>query len=82
MTKGKRLIATAVALLDSGGENAVTLRAVGHDSDVSHNAPYKHFKSRDALRRCVRTHRLLAVMETAAATGKRQMSLYGKKLLC
>ncbi len=49
MTTDKRLIAAALALLDSGGENAVTLRAVGHASDVSHNAPYKHFKSRDAL---------------------------------
>ena len=37
----------AVALLDFGGENAVTLRAVGHDSDASYNAPYNHFKSRD-----------------------------------
>ena len=27
----------------------MTLRAVGHASGVSHNAPYKHFKNRDAL---------------------------------
>lgn len=55
MTTDKRLIAAALALLDSGGENAVTLRAVGHASEVSHNAPYKHFKSRDALLAAVAT---------------------------
>ena len=45
----KRLVAAAAALLDSGGEDAVTLRAVGHAVGVSHNAPYKHFANRDAL---------------------------------
>ncbi len=33
----------------SGGTAAVTLRAVGRASGVSHNAPYKHFANRDAL---------------------------------
>ena len=42
-------MSAAAALLDSGGESAVTLRAVGHAVGVSHNAPYKHFKDRDAL---------------------------------
>lgn len=45
----KKLIAAAAALLDSGGEDAVTLRAVGHAVGVSHNAPYRHFANRDAL---------------------------------
>ncbi len=49
MTTGRRLILAATALLDSGGEDAVTLRAVGHAAGISHNAPYKHFRSRDAL---------------------------------
>lgn len=49
MTTEKRLVAAAAALLDSGGEGAVTLRAVGQAAGVSHNAPYKHFKNRDAL---------------------------------
>jgi AcrR family transcriptional regulator len=49
MTTAKRLIAAASALLDAGGEEAVTLRAVGHAVGVSHNAPYKHFKDRSAL---------------------------------
>ncbi len=45
----KKLIAAAAALLDAGGESAVTLRAVGNAVGVSHNAPYKHFKDRSAL---------------------------------
>ena len=49
------MIIAATALLDSGGEGAVTLRAVGHASGISHNAPYKHFKSRDALLAVVAT---------------------------
>ena len=49
MTTDRRLILAATALLDSGGEDAVTLRAVGHAAGISHNAPYKHFRSRDAL---------------------------------
>ena len=55
VTTGKRLVLAATALLDSGGEEAVTLRAVANASDVSHNAPYKHFKSRDALLAAVAT---------------------------
>ncbi len=46
---GKKLIMAATALLDAGGESAVTLRAVGNAVGVSHNAPYKHFQDRSAL---------------------------------
>ena len=46
VTKDRRLIIAATALLDSGGEGAVTLRTIGHASGISHNAPYRHFKSR------------------------------------
>jgi AcrR family transcriptional regulator len=55
MSTDRKLVAAASALLDSGGEDAVTLRAVGHASGVSHNAPYKHFKNRDALLAAVAT---------------------------
>ena len=55
MTTDRKLILAATALLDSGGEDAVTLRAVGHASGISHNAPYKHFKNRDALMAAVAT---------------------------
>jgi len=46
MTTDRRLIVAATALLDSGGESAVTLRTVGHASGIPHNAPCKHFESR------------------------------------
>lgn len=49
MTTDQKLIAAAGALLDAAGEAAVTIRAVAQAVGVSHNAPYKHFKSRDAL---------------------------------
>ena len=45
----ERLVSAAAQLLDTGGETAVTLRSVAAAVGVSHNAPYKHFASRDAL---------------------------------
>jgi len=63
VTTDKRLIIAARALLDSGGEDAVTLRAVGHASGISHNAPYKHFKSRDALLAAVATDDFVMLTE-------------------
>ena len=41
----------------------MTLRAVGHASGISHNAPYKHFKSRDALLAAVATADFMMVTE-------------------
>ena len=55
MTTDKRLVAAAAALLDAGGEPAVTLRAVATATGLSHNAPYKHFASRNALLAAVAT---------------------------
>ncbi|WP_336215824.1 TetR/AcrR family transcriptional regulator [Nonomuraea sp. LPB2021202275-12-8] len=49
MNTAERLVSAAAELLDAGGEAAVTLRAVAAAVGVSHNAPYKHFTSRDAL---------------------------------
>lgn len=48
-TTKERLITAASKLLDSGGQNAVTLRAVAELVGVSHNAPYRHFRDRSAL---------------------------------
>jgi AcrR family transcriptional regulator len=73
LTTDKKLILAATALLDSGGEEAVTLRAVGHASGISHNAPYKHFKSRDALLAAVATADF--VMLTKAFQAVRQSSI-------
>lgn len=43
------LLDAAQQLLDDGGQTAVTLREVGRRAGVSHNAPYKHFASKEAL---------------------------------
>jgi AcrR family transcriptional regulator len=45
----ERLISAAAALFDKGGSSAVTLRAVAQVVGLSHNAPYKHFKDRNAM---------------------------------
>ena len=55
MKTDERIIESAAALLDSGGSAAVTLRAVGRASGISHNAPYKHFANRAALLSAVAT---------------------------
>ena len=72
MGTDKKLVAAAAALLDSGGESAVTLRAVGHAVGVSHNAPYKHFKDRSALLAAVAIEDL--TMLTTAFAGIRESS--------
>ena len=72
MGTDKKLVSAAAALLDSGGESAVTLRAVGHAVGVSHNAPYKHFKDRSALLAAVAIEDF--TMLTEAFTGIRQSS--------
>ena len=46
---GERLVRAAASLLDEGGQGSVTLRAVAELVGVSHNAPYRHFKDRNAL---------------------------------
>ena len=43
------LIDAAADLLDKGGPAEVTLREVGRLAGVSHNAPYKHFDSKEEL---------------------------------
>jgi AcrR family transcriptional regulator len=43
------LVEAAASLMDAGGLEAVTLRAVGHSVGLSHNAPYKHFEDKQAL---------------------------------
>ncbi|WP_419806331.1 TetR/AcrR family transcriptional regulator [Terriglobus sp.] len=78
LTTDKRLIGAATALLDSGGEEAVTLRAVAHASGISHNAPYKHFKSRDALLAAVATADFVALTHTFKAVRQRRAKATGK----
>ncbi|MGI4831791.1 MAG: TetR/AcrR family transcriptional regulator [Janthinobacterium lividum] len=74
MTTDKKLISAATILLDSGGEDAVTLRAVGHASGVSHNAPYKHFKNRDALLAAVATTDFNSLTDAFKAVRQRRVA--------
>ncbi len=43
------LITSAMALLDAGGPDAVTVRAVAREAGVAHSAPINHFRDRAAL---------------------------------
>ncbi|QUQ66514.1 TetR/AcrR family transcriptional regulator [Kutzneria sp. CA-103260] len=60
MAAGTReaLLDAAARLLDAGGVEAVTLREVGRQAGVSHNAPYKHFPSKEALLAALATREL------------------------
>ena len=62
MAPGTReaLVDAATLLLDEGGVDAVTLREVGRRAGVSHNAPYKHFPSKEALLAAIAARELAA----------------------
>lgn len=45
----RALLDAAAALLDSGGLDAVTLRAVGARAGVTRGAPYRHFADKESL---------------------------------
>lgn len=60
-----QLLAAAAQLLDKGGPDAVKLREVGSASGVSHNAPYKHFASKEDLLAALAARELSAVCNSA-----------------
>jgi AcrR family transcriptional regulator len=62
------LLDAAEELLDAGGIEAVTLREVGRRAGVSHNAPYKHFPSKEALLAAVAARELLRKRDQLATT--------------
>ncbi|MEU6129875.1 TetR/AcrR family transcriptional regulator [Saccharopolyspora sp. NPDC047091] len=64
MNTAQRLVAAAAELLDEGGQSTVTLRAVAAATGVSHNAPYKHFTSRDDLLAAVAAADFTAITES------------------
>lgn len=74
MKTSDRIIESAVALLDSGGISAVTLRAVGQASGLSHNAPYKHFDNRDSLLSAIAIQEFHGLAAAFAAAGQEQVS--------
>jgi AcrR family transcriptional regulator len=67
------LLAAAVALIGEVGPQAFTLREVARRAGVSHNAPYRHFASRDELLATVAAEgfeRLAAAMRRAMAPAR------------
>jgi AcrR family transcriptional regulator len=66
-----RLVAAAAELLDAGGRAAVTLREVGRRAGVSHNAPYKHFASKEQLLAAVASRELARHAEAMTAIRRR-----------
>jgi AcrR family transcriptional regulator len=68
------LIDVATRLLDQGGVQAVTLREVGRQAGVSHNAPYKHFASKEALLAAIAAGELRRQREALAAIIGRKRS--------
>lgn len=77
MTTRERLIVGAIELLSSGGEDALTLRALGEHCGLSRGAPYRHFEDKDALIRAVAAagFRELARKMRRASTSKRGEAL-------
>jgi AcrR family transcriptional regulator len=73
-----RIIEAAAALLDSGGEAAVTLRAVGHACGISHNAPYKHFEDRSALLAAVAIRDCVTLSDSFEKLGKERLKPLAK----
>jgi AcrR family transcriptional regulator len=73
VTPGTRdlLLDAAEQLLDSGGVEAVTLREVGRRAGVSHNAPYKHFTSKETLLAAVAARELRRRRDALAAALER-----------
>src|SRR3954453_2745869 len=45
----RTLLQTSLELLESAGDDALTLRSVAARAGVSHAAPYRHFADRNAL---------------------------------
>lgn len=67
------LIEAAAALIGEAGPRAFTLREAARRAGVSHNAPYRHFASKDELLAAVAAEgfeRLAAAMRKAMVPGK------------
>lgn len=54
----RALLDAAAELLDGGGPDAVTLRAVGARAGVTRGAPYRHFPDKDSLLTAIATEAL------------------------
>ena len=67
----RSLIVAAHALLRAGGVEAVTLREAARLAGVSHNAPYRHFASREALLAALATEGFRALRQALDDAGRR-----------
>jgi len=66
------LLNATLALISEVGPQAFTLREVARRADVSHNAPYRHFRDKDELLAVVAVQgfeRLTAAMKRSAVRG-------------
>jgi AcrR family transcriptional regulator len=66
------LLETALKLLEEGGQQAISLRAVARAAGVSHAAPYHHFADKAALIEEMAVagfRRLTSALDAAAAPG-------------
>jgi AcrR family transcriptional regulator len=67
------LLASAGKALEKGGPGALSLRDVARRSKVSHNAPYRHFKDREALLAALAEEGFRMLGERLRGTGAREM---------
>ncbi len=65
------LLAAARAVLEEKGPDALSLREVAREAGVSHNAPYRHFASRDALLAALAARGFIE-LATALSRGERR----------
>ncbi|WP_225878272.1 TetR/AcrR family transcriptional regulator [Spongiactinospora rosea] len=63
----RALLDAAAALLDTGGPDAVTLRAVGARAGVTRGAPYRHFPDKDSLLTTIAAEALERLADQAQA---------------
>jgi AcrR family transcriptional regulator len=76
-----QLVDAAAELLDRGGPAAVTLRDVGKRAGVSHNAPYKHFDSKEDLLAAVASRELDRQSKAMKAVGSGRKPLVALRAL-
>ena len=65
----RALLDAAAVLLDRGGPDAVTLRAVAGMAGVTRGAPYRHFPDKDSLLTTVATEALERIADGVEAVG-------------
>src|ERR1700733_1843655 len=66
------LLQGAVCVIAEVGPSAFTLREVARRAGVSHNAPYRHFRDKDALLAAVATEGFLELTRSMREAGERQ----------